>query len=388
MGRTMHNQTQCALCAAQITPEIDSGEHILLQALGGRKEVRGFICRPCNSRAGDSWDVELTRQLAHISIMHGVHRQRSGDLPSLTVRTAEGGELLMHADGSMTPARPSVNKVKTETGWSISAVARTVAEAENIIQGVAKRYPNSNAMDALDKLSVKTEYNKQPLTFNLQVGGLKAGRSIVKTAVAMAHSMGIGHRDCPAAMRYLLGDDDAPQFGHFHERDLIADRPDTHLIHCVSVKGDPSRRTLLGYVEYFSLARLVILLSDDYSGPAVQRTYTIDPSTGAEVSVTVDLDLGPQDLQVLGCAEYRPEPYMRTFNQVFPVLMRRNEERSRTEAIEAAFRHACEKLGVQPGGEVRPDQFQQFSAHFAEHVVPFVMANLRQDAALRALGDE
>jgi hypothetical protein len=108
----MHNKGQCALCTAQITPEIDSGEHILLQALGGRKEVTGFICKPCNSKTGDSWDVELTNQLAHISIMHGVDRQRSGDLPSIKVKTAAGGELLMHADGSMTPVDPSFKKLR------------------------------------------------------------------------------------------------------------------------------------------------------------------------------------------------------------------------------------------------------------------------------------
>jgi len=385
----MYDRSQCALCAVQITPEIDSSEHILLQALGGRKEVMGFICRPCNSRTGDCWDVELTKQLAHVSIMHGVDRQRSGDLPSLRVRTADGGELLMHADGSMTPATVSFNKVKTETGWSIFAVARTMSEAENIIQGVARRYPNSNAMEALESLSVKTEYNKQPLTFTLQVGGPKAGRSIVKTAVAMAHSMGIGHRDCPLAMRYLLGNDDDPQYGHFHERDLIAGRPDSHLIHCVSVKGDSSRRTLLGYVEYFSLARLVILLSDDYDGPTIQRTYAIDPSAGTEIPVDVDLDLSQLELQeVLTCTGYRPEPHIRTISQAFPVLMRRNEVRARAQAIKAAFEYAGEKLGIKSGSEIEPHQFQQFSAYLAEHIVSYVMASRQQDSELRPLGDE
>lgn len=384
----MNNRNQCALCAEQITPDIDSGEHILLQALGGRKEVTGFICRPCNSRAGDCWDVELTKQLAHVSIMHGVARQRSGDLPSLRVKTADGGELLLHADGSITPAKVSFNKIKTEKGWSISAVARTLSEAEEIIQGVAKRYPNSNAMDALESLSVKTEYNKQPLVLTLQVGGPKAGRSIVKTAVAMAYNMGIGHRDCPLAMRYLLGDDDDPQYGHFHERDLIAVRPDSNLIHCVSVKGDSSRRTLLGYVEYFSMVRLVILLSDDYDGPTIQRTYAVDPSTGAELSVNVDLDLSQQELrEILTCMGYRPEHYIRTINQAFPILMHRNEMRVRDRAIKAAFEYAAEKLGIKAGGEIEPHQFQQFSAYLAEHIVSYVMANTQQDSVLRSLGD-
>lgn len=384
----MYNRSRCALCAVRITPEIDSGEHILLQALGGRKEVTGFICRPCNSRAGDCWDVELTKQLAHVSIMHGVDRQRSGELPSLKVKTTDGGELLLHADGSMTPATVSFNKVKTETGWSILAVARTMSEAEKIVQGVARRYPNSNAMDALGSLSVRTEYNKQPLTFTLQVGGHRAGRSIVKTAVAMAHSMGIGHRDCPLAMRYLLGDD-APQYGHFHERDLIAVRPASHLIHCVSVKGDSARRILLGYVEYFSLARLVILLSDDYDGPTVQCTYAIDPSTGAELPVDVDLDLSQQEIQeILTCTEDSPASYIRTINQAFPVLMRRSEERARVQAIKAAFDYAGEKLGIKVGNEIESHQFQQFSAYFAEHIVSYVMASRQQDSKLRPLGNE
>jgi hypothetical protein len=267
-------------------------------------------------------------------------------------------------------------------------VARTMSEAEKMIQGVARKYPNSNAQEALDKLTVKTEYNKHPLTFSLQIGGPKAGRSIVKTAVAMAHHMGIGHQDCKWAMRYLLGNDASPSYGHFHERDLIDERPNTHLIHCVSVKGDSASRTLIAYVEYFSLARLVILLSDDYSGSNMQCTYAIDPSTGAEIPVSVDLNLSSQELQeVIACTEYKPDSYMQTFNQAFPVLMRRNEERARAQAIKVAYEFACEKLCIEPGDEIRPEHHQQFSAYIAEHLVSFAMAYQQQGTRLVAFGE-
>lgn len=48
----------CILCSTRLTGETDSGEHIIPDAIGGRKAVRGFICKDCNSRTGTDWDAE------------------------------------------------------------------------------------------------------------------------------------------------------------------------------------------------------------------------------------------------------------------------------------------------------------------------------------------
>jgi 5-methylcytosine-specific restriction endonuclease McrA len=39
---------QCVLCENTITAETESEEHLIPNALGGRKKVSGFLCRDCN----------------------------------------------------------------------------------------------------------------------------------------------------------------------------------------------------------------------------------------------------------------------------------------------------------------------------------------------------
>ena len=47
----------CWLCLRDLT---ETKEHIIPESMGGRKTVRGFICRACNSKTGHDWDAAVT----------------------------------------------------------------------------------------------------------------------------------------------------------------------------------------------------------------------------------------------------------------------------------------------------------------------------------------
>ena len=51
------NLKTCWLCDRELT---ETREHIIPESMGGRKTVRGFICRNCNSETGHDWDVAVT----------------------------------------------------------------------------------------------------------------------------------------------------------------------------------------------------------------------------------------------------------------------------------------------------------------------------------------
>lgn len=366
----MQSESSCALCDAQITRENDSGEHLLLQSLGGRRQVFGFICKSCNSHAGQQWDAALNSELSHVSLMHGVDRQRSGPLPSQRVNTIEGKRLLLHADGTMSPATPTIEANETEGRLSYSVVARNMAEAQKITKGLNRKHPNIAA-----SYTDRTEYNNSVLTFDLSIGGPQSGRSLVKTAVAMAHAMGITHKDCPNAMLYLRDEKAAPCYGHFHARDLASARSTEHLMHCVSIKGDGIQRTLLGYVEYFGIAKVVVLLSDNYHGPNLPQTYALDPSSGRDLAVEINLALTQEELhQVVYVGEPDVAGHRRSLEQALPVLLGRVRQRSRDQAIHAAIDQAFKELGIEPGGTVQPSQYRQFSELVAKHLIPHVRA--------------
>ena len=53
----------CAFCAKEFTDSNTSKEHIIPNAVGGRKTVGSFICVDCNNLTGAAWDKELANQL-------------------------------------------------------------------------------------------------------------------------------------------------------------------------------------------------------------------------------------------------------------------------------------------------------------------------------------
>lgn len=368
-GIDVKSISSCALCDVDVANKNDSGEHILLQSLGGRRQVFGFICKICNSRTGQLWDASLNQELAHVALMHGVNRQRSRELPSKKISTVDETQLLLHADGSMSPAEPTFKAIEVDGKLTYSAIARNVAEAKKMIGGLQKKHPKFEAT-----LTTKTEYNNI-LKMDFSVGGPQSGRSLVKTAVAFAHAMGIPHNDCSNAMHYLRKEQAPPCYGHFHERDLVSGRSSEHLIHCVSVKGDSSKQALLGYVEYFSIAKVVVLLSDKYLGPDVQQIYAIDPSSGHELPVKIDLSLTQDELdRVVHVDESDFAAYRRSLDQAFPVLMGRVWQRSQDQAIHNAIGQAFKELGIESDEELLPNQYWQFSELFVKHLRPYLEA--------------
>src|ERR1700730_15674825 len=56
---------------------------------------------------------------------------------------------------------------------------------------------------------------------------------------------------------------------------------------------------LLGYVEYLGLHRVVICFSQSYTGPALARSYALDPMTGKTMPVRVDLPFSAADVQAI-----------------------------------------------------------------------------------------
>lgn len=291
-------QTICAFCDHPIAIRGDSGEHIIPNSIGGRRKIWGFICKDCNSRTGDSWDAEIWRQFSNVAMMHGVERDR-GVPPSIKIQTVDGKRYLLLPDGSMTTEHPAFKAEPTENGTTISITARDMTEAQRMARQIARKYPQLELQSFLNGATVTETPLESPVTFTASFGGELAGRSMVKSAVALATEAGVNVQACEAAMTYLKDKTATPSYAFFYVRDLVANRPTSHAFNCVSVLGDPSRRTLLGYVEYFSLSRIVVILSEAYDGKPVRATYAFNPADGDTLDMQVDLDLSDVELELV-----------------------------------------------------------------------------------------
>jgi hypothetical protein len=138
---------KCILCPVEITDENDSREHVIANAIGGRKRVRGLLCKACNQTTGDSWDVELARQLQPLSSFFGIKRQR-GALPSQIVTAVSGNQYARRPNGQLTLAGPVYEEIKTDSESRILIRARTPKEARQLLNRAKATYPQLN-VDAL-----------------------------------------------------------------------------------------------------------------------------------------------------------------------------------------------------------------------------------------------
>jgi hypothetical protein len=224
----------CALCDTPLTAKNDSREHIILNALGGRRTVSGFICMPCNNNSGHTWDAALAKQLNPFSLLFHICRQGGKVPPAQIFLTVSGRAIRVEYDGLTLP-KPSIVKTPNAAGIGLQVATRTMTEARDILTGLKRKHPEIDIEAELAAASSSYSYLTEPITMNVAIGGPNAGRSIVKSAFALAVANGVEATACDEARRYLDSGQDGC-FGYFNEVDLIEARPPSTVVHCVAVR--------------------------------------------------------------------------------------------------------------------------------------------------------
>lgn len=374
----MESTNYCALCENIIDMTNDSREHIIPQSIGGRRKIRFFICGSCNSKSGDSWDAEIWKQFSHFAMMHGVCRERKA--PSdIKIQTVDGQDYLLCFDGSMTVTNSRYTAETGENGLKISITAKDKPAAHKILKQASKKNPKIDADLLLSQMTVTVTPLESPVAVSAQFGGELAGRSMVKTAVALAAAAGVPPRLCDVAMQYLKCEKATPSYAFFYLRDLVKNRPTTHTFNCVSIVSPPSSRKLLGYVEYFSISRIVVILSEQYDGPEVNSTYAFDPSNSSELELVVDLNLSDLELDLIRTNHAATnETYATAFNEGFNIIYQRSLSRNLEREATNAFEHACNLMEIPKDGIIPPERAQEFSSIVANYFASKIAHMIRR----------
>ena len=375
----MLKENRCVRCDCSINGSNDSEEHVVPNSVGGHLKIRGFICRDCNNRTGETWDATLAQQLNFYCNFFGVVRER-GAPPPQSIETTAGEKLLMQPDGGFKMQSPVFQVVPTETGEQIQIKARDRREAAIMLEGVARKYPNQVDVEA--ELAEATETHTYPdgvLFHTPDFGGVSGGRSVVKTAIAFAFHCGVSVDQCDLAVKYLRDKTAEAAFGYYYDRDLLANRPAGVPIHCVAITGDPATGMLIGYVEYFGIQRVVVGLSQSHAGPSIARAHGLDPTTGQTVHLQVDLLFSAADIRAIYNYERISDNGMqRAFAEVMPTALQRNFERELARVTKRAAEYAFANCGAKPGDELTPEQKAKLGALAAEHMMPFIKRHARR----------
>ena len=351
-------------------------------AIGGRKRVTGFICRTCNSISGSKWDAELVRQVAPLSSLLGISRQR-GNAPPYTFPTYSGAGVTLNPDGRMTPSKPTIQITSEGTTDKFHVKARSKSELRKILKALQAKFPrlkDLNLDNILSKAQHTSNYTSDPMAIEGSFGGTTAGRSLVKSAVALAFCAGVPPEQCNLAMDYLLNDDGEACFGYYYEkgRDLVTDRPQNVPFHCIYVKGSQEHSTIVGYIEIYGLWRTVLCLSRTYAGEDFSHTYAIDPIKGEELDIRVDLSLSLSEIrEAYEYHRYDESVFIDALDNVMAMCKEMDFSRAMSQAAEHAIATSCVSIGINEGDVLTDDQIEALSKQMAERMMPFIQHNMR-----------
>jgi len=372
---------KCAFrCGRLLTKDNTAKEHIVINAIGGRKTVLWFICKHCNNETGERWDAELAKYLNPLSLLLGITRQR-GEVPSQKFRTSSGNQVELHYDGRMDIAHPKHEVTTDGTSISIKVSARSMKEMRKMLEGMRRSHPalsNRTIDELMSNVTESSTYSPELIEYPLDMGGEKAGRSLVKSAVSLVSDAGIDPSACDLALDYLLNESGEPCFGYYYdkERDLVVNRPTGHPFHCVSVKGDSDTGTILAYVELYSLHRMVMCLSESYTGKDFAHSYAIDPTNGEEIDVDVDLDISiPEIWKAYDYEKFDYEVRESSLVGLIEYSDALGFEGSLKRATERAVEYAFTRCNAEPGEYLTDEQLKQVIADAVTHMESFLLHN-------------
>lgn len=283
----------CAICGQNFQNVQDSNEHIIPNAIGGRKKIKQFICVDCNSKTGREWDAELAKQLEPMSLYLRIKRER-GEIRSQIFSTSNGQTIRLKNDGTMEHSKPLIQEEYCEDTkrGTIHASLRSKKEAKQLIDGYKRKgYKIQNEEELLNSLETKQSYLNEFINFNISIAGNKAGRSIVKSLLAFAVDNDVSLDNCALAVKYLREKDTEPCFGYWNNRDFIKNREIGMPTHCLAIRGLKKQSLLVGYIEFFGTWKIVSCLSDSYNGEDFLSSYAINPINGKEVKIDINLDI-------------------------------------------------------------------------------------------------
>ncbi len=372
----LEDKPHCALCETPLDDDNSSREHVIPNAIGGRKSVRNFICKQCNDKTGADWDKELVAQLQFFCTMLNIRRDRGKNQPT-PVETVKGEKLLLLPDGSMTIPGTVFPACNHDNKTPLTFQVKSMKDLKKMLPGLKRKYPKldigKTIEQAVRKLPEK-EYLQDPWSVSLPpfLGGL-AGRSVVKSCLALAYEAGLHIDDCEHAKNYLLSNGE-PCFGHHNETDIVTNRPAKVFFHCIFVSGDPTSRQILAYAEYFGCQRIVARLSSNYDGDPFSCCHAIDPVTGQELDIEVHLNFTPEDIASIYAGEKVDNSVL---EMALSSLLETYQERSRSTSIAHAVDDAAEfalaNCGVRLGETFSDEQIKEFIGLLQGRLEPFLL---------------
>jgi len=190
-------------------------EHILHDALGGRKTTRRVICSSCNNTFGSGIDKALTGQF---EVIRNLFQMRSGSgrtAPMLRKVKAGSQTMNVHGDGDLELVTKPFTVTKHPDGrFDLRVTTSTLPEMQRHIPNIAASLGISEEQVRELLVTAKAsmvEWRPPTVGFNMTLGGSDALRSVAK-ACSVLWALKVGNEEVKGSpyggiRNYILNDD-------------------------------------------------------------------------------------------------------------------------------------------------------------------------------------
>jgi hypothetical protein len=239
----------CLFCPTELDATTKP-EHILLNALGGRKTTTRAICSACNNTFGRTIDDVLTSQVVALRNLLQLESGEGKSAPGLKNIQAGEHKINIKGDGTLEAVQKPFTIERLEDGkWNVQIRARSKEHLAEIIPHLAKA------------LKI-TEEN-----LRAQLGGAEASM-IIQRPWPVHHALGLGGPDavrsalkaCLVLWSTLVGNDEVKSAPYDAARKFVIDGDEQHRVHIDSRQFADIERMKAAYGLLFNL---IYVRSDD-----------------------------------------------------------------------------------------------------------------------------
>jgi len=281
-------------------------EHILHDALGGRKTTRRVICSNCNNTFGSGIDRALTGQF---EVIRNLFQMRSGSgsaAPTLRRVKAGSQTINVHGDGDLELVTKPFTVAKHPDGrFDLHVTTRTLEEMQRHIPNIAGSLGISE--DQVRELLVTAkasmmEWRPPTVGFNMTLGGSDAIRSVAKACLVL-WALKVGNEEVKGpsydGIRNYIENDDpsyvAPRTNLDTRVSETAEKIKTQygpLFHLLYVRSDDAGR-VIGHATIYNILAFQVVLAKGGGTPNETTALVSNPLNPGdwsdEVAKTFDL---------------------------------------------------------------------------------------------------
>jgi hypothetical protein len=389
MSEPLHT---CIFCNNELTADTKP-EHILLNALGGRKTTRSVDCSVCNNYFGSTIDKAITDQVEVLRNMLGMPSGAGKIPPSLRNVQAGTDRISLNGDGTLDIVQKPFTLTNNPDGTvTLSINGRSVEEIATHIPNIAAmlKISEEKVIELLGSVTGKQVYRRPgTVHFNLSFGGHDATRSFTKSCLVLWATK-VGNEELKseifaAARQFVVAGNERFNLERVHFDSRAVPHEDEckqrfgDFFNLIYIRSDQAGR-VIGHFTMYNVLSWHMVLAEAGAAPNLVialASNPLDPATWSD-TIASEIDI---PFPWLNTPDFTDE-FSRAHQRLCAV-MERSQADAMSREVDKIARSVFEKHGVKEGSSVMDPAIKNLILGEISQRVALHMMNLPHEETVK-----